>query len=251
MKNLAAKVVLFGLLLLGLVGRSAAGIPVIDGTNLAQNIITAIEDVAQTAKQIQQYKTQLQQYSNMLQNTATPASYIWDDAQATIRGLLSATDTLAYYKSSLGDIDNYLAQYRDQAYYNSSPCFSVRGCTQAQWDAMERQRQAGAAVQKRTYDATIRGLDQQQTNMRADAATLARLQSAAEGATGQMQAIGYANQLASQQANQLLQMRGLLVAQQNMVATRMQYEADEEARMRAASAQFRTGTYSTSPARTW
>ncbi|MCE1249907.1 MAG: conjugal transfer protein TrbJ, partial [Comamonadaceae bacterium] len=29
-----------------------AGIPVIDGTNLAQNIMTAIESVAQTLKQI-------------------------------------------------------------------------------------------------------------------------------------------------------------------------------------------------------
>ena len=30
-----------------------AGIPVIDGTNLAQNIMTAIESVAQTLKQIE------------------------------------------------------------------------------------------------------------------------------------------------------------------------------------------------------
>ena len=61
-----------------------------------------------------------------------------------------------------------------------------------------------------------------------------RLQSAAQGATGQMQAIGYANQLASQQANQLLQIRGLLIAQQNAVTTRMQAEADREAQQQAA-----------------
>lgn len=51
-----------------------------------------------------------------------------------------------------------------------------------------------------------------------------------------MQAIGYANQLASQQANQLLQIRGLLVAQQNVIATRMQAEADLEAKQQAAHA---------------
>lgn len=33
-----------------------AGIPVIDGGNLAQNIMTAIESVAQTLKQIEQYR---------------------------------------------------------------------------------------------------------------------------------------------------------------------------------------------------
>ena len=40
-----------------------------------------------------------------------------------------------------------------------------------------------------------------------------------------MQALGYANQLASQQANQLLQMRAMLLAQHQVIATRMQAEA--------------------------
>lgn len=61
-----------------------AGIPVVDGTNLTQNIMSAMESVTQTAKQIQQYQTQLQQYENQLQNTMAPAAYIWDQAQSTI-----------------------------------------------------------------------------------------------------------------------------------------------------------------------
>ena len=74
-----------------------AGIPVIDGGNLAQNIMTAIESVAQTLKQIEQYQTQLQQYENQLQNTMAPAAYIWDQAQTTINRLIAAQNTLAYY----------------------------------------------------------------------------------------------------------------------------------------------------------
>jgi P-type conjugative transfer protein TrbJ len=54
-----------------------------------------------------------------------------------------------------------------------------------------------------------------------------------------MQAIGFANQLASQQANQLLQIRGLLIAQQNAVTARMQAEADLEAQQQAAHATSR------------
>ncbi|HRE17780.1 MAG TPA: conjugal transfer protein TrbJ, partial [Rhodocyclaceae bacterium] len=50
---------------------------------------------------------------------------------------------------------------------------------------------------------------------------------------------GYANQLASQQANQLLQIRGLLIAQQNAVATKMQADADKEAQQAAAGATSR------------
>lgn len=66
-----------------------------------------------------------------------------------------------------------------------------------------------------------------------------------------MQALGYANQLASQQANQLLQIRALLIAQQNAVATRMQAEADREAQQQVASEQLRRGAFQASPARSW
>lgn len=213
-----------------------AGIPVIDGTNLAQNIMTAVESVAQTLKQIEQYRMQLQQYENMLQNTAAPAAYIWDQAQSTINGLMNATNTLNYYKNQLGSIDAYLSKFQDVNYYKSSPCFSNSGCTAAEWAAMQQARELGNASQKKANDALFKGLELQQRNLQSDAATLQRLQSVAQGATGQMQAFGYANQLASQQANQLLQIRGLLIAQQNAVATKMQADADKEAQQAAAHA---------------
>ncbi|MGS0755503.1 type IV secretion system protein [Roseateles sp. GG27B] len=67
-----------------------AAIPVIDAGNLAQNVMTAVESVAQTMKQVQQYQTQLQQYENMLKNTTTPAAYIWDGANSTMSKLRAA-----------------------------------------------------------------------------------------------------------------------------------------------------------------
>ncbi|MNH09115.1 hypothetical protein D3C79_685590 [compost metagenome] len=39
-----------------------AGISVVDGVNLNQTTISAIQNVAAVSKQIEQYKTQLQQY---------------------------------------------------------------------------------------------------------------------------------------------------------------------------------------------
>jgi len=228
-----------------------AGIPVIDGTNLSQNIMTAIESVAQTLKQIEQYSTQLQQYQNQLQNTMAPAAYIWDQAQSTINGLMNATNTLNFYKNQLGSLDSYIGKFQDVNYYKGSPCFSATGCSAAEWTAMKNVQQLASESQKKANDALFKGLDKQQDNLTADAATLQRLQSSAQGATGQMQAIGYANQLASQQANQLLQIRGLLIAQQNAVATKMQADADKEAQQAAAAAQLRQGSYRASPARTW
>ena len=121
-KFLAAKVALVVALTAGAFTTSPvqAGIPVIDGGNLVQNVMSAMEAVAQTAKQIEQYQTQLQQYENMLQNTMAPAAYIWDQAQATIGKLVEAQNTLAYYQNQLGSLDNYLSKFQDVAYYRGS-----------------------------------------------------------------------------------------------------------------------------------
>jgi P-type conjugative transfer protein TrbJ len=212
----------------------ATGLPVIDGANLAQTTLSAIESVNQTLKQVQQYQTQLQQYENMLKNTAQPSSQTWDQATATMNQLRGSIDTLSYYKANLGSIDSYLGKFKDTDAYRSSPCYSFNGCTPAQWAAMKDSERLGSDSQKRANDALFRGLDKQQDAMVSDAEQLQRLQSSAQGATGQMQAVGYANQLASHQANQLLQIRGLLIAQQNAVATRDQAVADREAQQQAA-----------------
>ncbi|HEN4850174.1 TPA: conjugal transfer protein TrbJ, partial [Klebsiella quasipneumoniae subsp. similipneumoniae] len=79
-----------------------AGIPVIDGTNVVQTTISAVNNVQAVTKQIQQYQTQLQQYENMLQNTVAPAAYIWDQANSTINKLLQVQNTLNYYKNQAG-----------------------------------------------------------------------------------------------------------------------------------------------------
>lgn len=248
---LAAKATLAALAGSFLITPAQAGIPVIDPTNLVQNILSATEAVAQTAKQIEQYRTQLQQYENQLQNTMAPAAYIWDQAQSTISKLEAATNTLNYYKHNLGSIDAYLSKFQDVAYYKSSPCFTSAGCSAAEWAKLKQNQALASQSQKKANDALFRGLDQQQANLQHDAAQLQRLQGAAQGATGQLAAIQYANQLASEQASQLLQIRSLLIAQQNAVATKMQADADKQAQTIAADEQFRSGTYRASTGRTW
>jgi P-type conjugative transfer protein TrbJ len=212
-----------------------AGVPVIDGTNLSQNILSAIEDVAQTIKQVEQYGTQLQQYENELKNTIAPAAYIWDKAQSTMNLLQNATDTLNYYKNRAGNIDGYLSKFQDVSYYRSSPCYSSGGCTPTEKAAIEQSQVLGSQAQKRANDAMFQGLDQQQQYLQNDAAQLQLLQSQAGGADGQMKAIQAGNQLASHQANQLLEIRGLMITQQNAIATRDQVLVDREAHQQAAS----------------
>ncbi len=85
----------------------------------------------------------------------------------------------------------------------------------------------------------LKGIDQQQKSLSTEATRLTELQTQAQGAKGQMQAIQATNQLASAQVNQMQQIRALLMAQQTAEATRNQVIADREAQAMAASQQLR------------
>ena len=230
---------------------TAGGLPVIDTVNLQQNVVSAVEGVNQTLKMIQQYQLQLQQYENMIQNTLAPAAYVWNKVEQVNRALLGAVNTLNYYKSQAGNLDGYLYKYQNTAYYMSSPCFGVNGCSQADRAALEANRQLGSDAQKRANDAMIRGIDLQQQELEADARRLTALQSGAQSSQGQMAALQAANQLASNQASQLMQIRGLLIAQQNAEAARQSALADIEAQQAAAGVQARAGTFKKSTPREW
>lgn len=226
---------------LGLASLSAqAAIPVADGLNLSQNILTAIESVAQTltqidqyATQIEEYQTQLEQYENQLLHSLAPVASIWDAASSTMDKLVAAQNTLDFYQNKLGSLERYLDKYQDADYYRNSPCFTAQGCSEREMQAMRDNMAMSSQAQKKSNDAIFKSIEQQQVSLKADARTLVRLQQAAQGAEGQLQAIGYANQLASNQTNQLLQMRSLMVAQNNAEATRRQSEIDREAQHQA------------------
>ncbi|AZK89874.1 P-type conjugative transfer protein TrbJ [Xanthomonas oryzae] len=251
-KFLAAKAAAFAVILCAGISQPAqAGIPVIDGSNLTQNIVTAFQQVAAVQKQIQQYQTQLQQYENMLQNTVAPAAYIWDQANSVINKLMAAQDTLSYYKNQAGSIDAYLSRYQDVNYYRTSPCFTTAGCSSSQLQAVQNAQANNSQALKSANDAVLKSVDQQQQTLVSDAATLQNLQSQASGAQGQMQALQAANQLASAQTNQLLQIRGMLAAQAAAAATQASNDADKAALMAAADQAFRSGSYTKSPAKTW
>ena len=171
----------------------------------------------------------------MLQNTAAPAMYYWDLAQKTMNGVRGTIDTLAYYKKTSGSIDNYLGRFQDINYYRASPCFKPSGCTATEWDALKKQQELASQAQKRANDALFRGLDLQQDALNSDAKRLEQLQASAQTVDGQVKAMQNANMIAANTGNQLLQIRGLLIAQQNVEATRRQAVMDREAQQQAAN----------------
>lgn len=98
-------------------------------------------------------------------------------------------------------------------------------------------------AQKRANDAMLKGIDKQQQSLKEDSVKLRTLQSQAQTAQGQKQALQAASQLASQQSHQLLQIRGLLLAQQSAQTTKDAAAANKEAIQNAADERFRSGSY--------
>jgi P-type conjugative transfer protein TrbJ len=229
----------------------AGGVPVFDAANMKQNVISAIEGVNQTMKMIEQYQLQLLQYENMLRNTMAPAAYVWNRAQMTTMRLMGMMNMLNYYRYQAGSLDGYLYRYQNPSYYMGSPCFGPDGCSASERAMLENNRRLNADGEKLANDAMIRSLDQQQLDLQADAERLEALQKNAQDAPGQMAAIQAANQLAANQANQLMQIRALLIAQQNAEAARQAKMADIEAQQAAAAARLRNGTFKKSTPREW
>ncbi|MDH1933388.1 P-type conjugative transfer protein TrbJ, partial [Pseudomonas sp. GD03696] len=184
-----------------------AGIPVVDGVNLSQTTVSAIQNVAAVTKQIEQYKTQLQQYQIMLRNSAAPADYIWSQADETISMLLAAQDTLSYYKTQAGSLQKYLERYQDTAHYESAPCIGSDACGVSDQQAIAQAQKEASSTKKRANDALLTSVSKQQETLRKDAGELAGLQRQATSAEGQMQAIQAANQLASESPNKPSVMR--------------------------------------------
>ena len=201
---------------------SPGTMPVIDYSNLTQNVTTALHQVSAYAQQVQQYQLQLQQYANQVRNTAAPVAQVWQQAQQAMNGVMG---TAGMFQNGSA-LQSYLNQFQNVNYWLSAPPGNYTYQT------------AGSVAQKQANDALVKGIVAQQAQIQKDAATLEQLQSQASTADGQMKALMAANQLAALQQEQLLQIRALLVQEQQALAARNQTLANDEAMREAATQKF-------------
>jgi type IV secretion system protein TrbJ len=202
---------------------SPGGIPVIDYSNLVQNTTTALKQVAAYAQQVQQYQLQLQQYANQVKNTVASVAQVWQAAQGTMNSVMG---TVNMFQGGQSQLQGYLNQFQNVNYWLSASPNSYTYQT------------AGSIAQKQANDALVKGIVAQQAEIQKDAATLQQLQSQASTADGQMKALYAANQLAALQQEQLLQIRELLVQEQQALVARGQTLANDEAMREAATQKF-------------
>jgi type IV secretion system protein TrbJ len=201
---------------------SPGTMPVIDYSNLTQNVTTALHQVMGYAQQVQQYQLQLQQYANQVRNTVAPVAQVWQAAQGTMNSVMG---TVGMFQNGSA-LQNYLNQFQNVNYWLSAPPGNYTYQT------------AGSVAQKQANDALVRGIAAQQQQIQKDAATLQQLQSQASTADGQMKALMAANQLAALQQEQLLQIRELLLQEQQALVARNQTLANDDAMREAATKKF-------------
>lgn len=222
----------------------AAGIPVLDVSNLGQTTVTALESVQQTLKQVEQYALQLKQFENELKNTLAPTAYIWSQAQKTMNKVQSLQEQLDYYSSmDSGDLEKYLAKFGNVNFYKDSENFGPQTAATT--------REAAIEASKNANDGLTKTLAQQHGALSSDARELENLQLSAQTAQGRLEAIQYTNQLLAQQSSQLLQLRSTLLAQAAAQNARLQAQTTEAAMKIAAREKMIQGEIVKSPIREW
>jgi type IV secretion system protein TrbJ len=191
---------------------------------LQQEVTTSLKTVAMYAQQVQQYQTQLLQYKNQLLNTLgiAPALQVWQQSQAVMNQVTGLTSIFRNGSS----LQNTLAEFQNVNYWLNTPVSSYP------------QQPAGNVLETQANASLFQGLAKQTQLIQQDAATLQRLQSTASGAQGQMQALTAANQLAALEQYQLLQIRALLVQEQQALAARSATSTNIDAMRQAATQQY-------------
>ncbi len=217
---------------------SASGIPTVDIVGNIQRILQYVEDAAQTAQQAQQIANevqglynQTQQIENQLKQLENLSAYNWQDYLTLIGELdqiAKKADALAF---STTNLDGEYEKYRDQAYYEANQDFyNNQIAAQQRWSAnASGTTKSSAAV-----------LSAQHDDLKNDGTRLNQLQTSSENLEGEVQAMQAGNQLAAFTSKQLMQVRNLLMNQQQMMIQERAQNAEREALQAAASKKAKT-----------
>ncbi|MDR1613586.1 MAG: P-type conjugative transfer protein TrbJ [Planctomycetota bacterium] len=229
------KKAILAMLLFSAAGRSEAfALAVIDSSNLAQNIVAAREAVTQTQQQIQQLQAQLNQYKRMLQDAMNPGQWVWGDIRDAIDQLKNTMGSIRNLSDMTGGFDRLLGEFGSYDDYASGEGYG--GPPSAASAAAMSGDHAGSRLQKETADDLLRVVKEQREQLDEYQERFDRLKDQAASAEGQQEAIQAGNEFASLQIQSLSQIHALLLAQNTMLAARVEADNNREARQRMGTA---------------
>ena len=210
------------------------GIPVLDISNLLQNVISVIQETLSVAQEIEQVVNQATQIANQIQqleheiemlrnmsiNTTPGSTVAWGDVQAILGGLNSAVQTGLAISYALSNVES--------TFEDRFPGYVPPGDWSAAYDSWAT-----------TVIDTLRGTLASAGINIADASSvqagLRALRSANDGAEGRLEAIQIGNQIASLQVEELAKLRQLAAAQ---ISAQNVYLGAQEAKQAGSAAAF-------------
>ena len=192
---------------------------VIDPTNYIQNYLTQIRAVQSNANEAMQIARQLEQLRYMAQNTQAIANGKWDFGLESIDRLANLLESGKSLAVTAGDFDKAFRQQFPDYDPNGKYSDQLTG-----WMNGSRDSIMGAM---RVANLQMKGVQDERQAMMA-------LRDAARTTTGQKAALDAANQIALAQVDQMQQLRGLLIAQQQATGSYMAAQGQTEATRRAA-----------------
>jgi type IV secretion system protein TrbJ len=194
-------------------------------STMATQLLQYAKDAQSMATQLQQYQTQLQQ-ANMVTNTVAIPQEMWSTVQGDILRVQALSNAASLLSGNSGSLISRLQNasvYANQAGSLTNIPGQITGYQQTIGNNLS------------TMGKTL-GLQQGQEA--SNVALLASLQQHSQSAAGQMQALQAGNELAHQQATQLLQIQATLSGTAQMQATQMAVDADRKATNDAAMQHF-------------
>ena len=207
--------------------RASADLPVIDISNLTQNILTAARELEQVNNEIQSLQNEAVMLENMARNLAnlnvSQLGGITEDLQQ-ISTLMNQAQGISF---DIQSVQAAFQQLYPQQYGAGTSIPQLLSAAQTRW-----QNAQSAFQQTMLVQSQIAG------DVQSDTAKLASLVDASQGAQGNLQVSQATNQLLALSIKQQLQVQTLMAAQGRAEALKDANEAEAEEEGRATFQTF-------------
>lgn len=210
-------------------GRAVVPVVCANCSEQVTSLLSYARQAEQLANEVSQLKTQLAQYSNMVTNTVSLPQSIWSQVYDTVYQVRNLANQASLLTGNSGGIMNRLNSAQGLAY-------QAFGTPEAAYGNYTTGRQTiGNAV-----SSLGRTLGVQQSQELQYARLQEDIQRHSQNAEGQKQAIQAGNELMALNSTQLNQIQTTLTAQAQLMATKVETDADRTALNDYAMRQFAT-----------
>lgn len=191
---------------------------VYDYANYLQDLKTATNSVKQVTNQATEINNQLQMLRNEAQNLKKVPQYQWRNISTLINQLNATTQQGMAISYSMRDLDaRFRSTYTD--YENTPVPHMDYSKAYQQW--------SGTTLD--TFRNTMETMGTVSGNFNDEETMLQSLKMQGETATGRMQALQVSSEIASENVNQLQELKHIVIAQNNSTNAYMSYQVSKDA----------------------